>query len=222
MEFGTIERPGAALLDAFRRIPTSTLSDVLDALGIPGVIMNLKPCRPGVRFAGPAVTVKGITAGRGTYPAEEYAFGRALDVCQTGDVLVQDIGGERISCLGGLAAFAAQQKGLAGAVIEGGARDVDEINDCGFAVIARHFVPIGAKTRIRLVACNVPVKVDGIAVTPGDIVVADSSAIAVVPGRVAADVAGAALECCRNDDLARAAIERGMSFTEAFRKFPKM
>ena len=41
----------------------------------------------------------------------------------------------------------------------------------------------------RLVACNVPVKVDGIAVTPGDIVVADSSAIAVVPGRVAADVA---------------------------------
>ncbi|HEX6414407.1 MAG TPA: hypothetical protein VFZ94_15230, partial [Burkholderiales bacterium] len=113
-------------------------------------------------------------------------------------------------------------KGLAGAVIEGGARDVDEINDCGFAVIARHFVPIGAKTRIRLVACNVPVKVDGIAVTPGDIVVADSSAIAVVPGRVAADVATAALECCRNDDLARAAIERGMSFTEAFRKFPKM
>jgi len=94
------------------------------------------------------------------------------------------------------------------AVIEGGARDVDEINDCGFAVIARHFVPIGAKTRIRLVACNVPVKVDGIAVTPGDIVVADSSAIAVVPGRVAADVAEAALECCRNDDLARAAIAR--------------
>ena len=85
------------------------------------------------------MTVKGITAGRGTYPAEEYAFGRALDVCQPGDVLVQDIGGERISCLGGLAAFAAQQEGLAGAVIEGGARDVDEINDCGFAVIARHF-----------------------------------------------------------------------------------
>ena len=46
MKFGTIERPGAALLDAFRRIPTSTLSDVLDTLGIPGVIMNLDAVPP--------------------------------------------------------------------------------------------------------------------------------------------------------------------------------
>jgi regulator of RNase E activity RraA len=222
LQFGTIERPPAALLESFRAVPTSTLSDVLDAMGIAGVIMNLKPCRPGIRFVGPALTVKGITAVRGTYPAEEYAFGTALDACQPGDVLVQDIAGDRISCLGGLAAFAAKQKGVAGALVEGGARDVDEINECGFPVIARHFVPIGAKTRIRLIGCNVPVKVDGVGVMPGDIVVADSSAVVVVPQTVSAGVAAAALECCRNDELARRAIAQGMSFTEAFRKFPKM
>ncbi len=222
MEFGSIERPSSAVLDPFRTIPTSTLCDVLDGMGISAAIVNLKPCRPTIRFAGPAVTVKGITAVRGTYPAQEYAFGAALDVCRAGDVLVQDIGGDRISCLGGLAAFAAKEKELAGAVIEGGARDVDEINECGFAVIARHFVPTGAKTRIRLVGCNVPVEVDGVGVLPGDVVVADSSAVVVVPRRVLAEVAAAALECCRNDELAKQAIAAGMSFTEAFRKFPKM
>jgi regulator of RNase E activity RraA len=222
LQFGTIERPSAALLEPFRGLPTSTLSDVLDALGISKVILNLKPCRPGIRFAGPAVTVKGVTALRGTYPAEEYALGRALDTCQPGDVLVQDIGGERISCLGGVAAFAAQRKQLAGALLDGGARDIDEINECGFSVIARHFVPIGAKTRIRLVGCNVPVTVDGVGVMPGDIVVADSSAVVVVPRARAAEVAAVALECCRNDELAKQAIGQGMSFTEVFRKFPKM
>lgn len=222
MEPGAIERPPARLVATFRGIPTSTLCDVLDAMNVAGAVLHLKPCRAGIRFAGPAVTVKGIAGVRGTYRAEDYAFGAALDACQAGDVLVEDIGGEPISCLGGIAAFAARQKGLAGAVVDGGARDVDEINECGFAVIARHFVPTGAKTRIKLVGCNVGVMVDGVAVQPGDILVADSSAVAVVPRRIAAEVAAAALECCRQDEQAKAAIANGMSFADAFRKFPKM
>lgn len=222
MEFGPIDRPAAELIETFRGIPTSTLSDVLDAMDVASAVLHLKPCRSGLRFAGPAVTVKGITAVRGTYTAEDYAFGAALEACRAGDVLVEDIGGEPISCLGGIAAFAARQKGLAGAVVDGGARDIDEINECGFAVIARHFVPTGAKTRIKLVGCNVPVKLDGVAVQPGDIIVADSSAVCVVPGRLAQQVAAAALECCRQDDAAKHAIAAGMSFAEAFRRFPKM
>ena len=222
MEIGNIERPSPDLIETFRNIPTSALSDVLDSLNVNGVILSLKPCRTGIRFAGPAVTVKGITGARGTYPAQEYAFGVALDQCKSGDVLVQDISGERISCLGGIAAFAAQHKRVAGAVVDGGARDIDEINECGFSVLARHFVPTGAKTRIRLIGCNVPVKIDGVSVLPGDIIVADASAVVVVPRRVAAEVAAAGLEACRQDGQARAEIAKGLSFTEAFKKFPKM
>jgi regulator of RNase E activity RraA len=222
LEQGSIERPSAALIETFRSIPTSTLSDVLDSMNVSGVIISLRPCRSGIRFAGPAVTVKGVTGARGTYPAQEYAFGTALDACRPGDVLVQDIGGERISCMGGIAAFAAHHKGVAGAVVDGGARDVDEINECGFAVIARHFVPTGAKTRIRLTGCNVPVQIDGVAVLPGDIIVADASAVVVVPGRIAVEVAAAGLESCLQDEQAKKEIARGLSFTEAFRKFPRM
>ena len=222
MELGSIERPESGLLETFRSIPTSTLSDVLDGMGVNGVILNLKACRPGIRFVGAAVTVKGITGARGTYQPQEYAFGTALEACKPGDVLVEDIGGDRISCLGGIAAFAARHKGVAGAVLDGGARDIDEINACGFAVIARHFVPTGAKTRIKLVGCNVPVTIDGIDVLPGDIIVADSSAVAVVPRRIAAEVAAAALESCRQDEQAKQEIAQGMSFGDAFRKFPKM
>ncbi|MBI2960108.1 MAG: RraA family protein [Betaproteobacteria bacterium] len=222
MEIGDIERPSAELIAKFRNIPTSTISDVLDGMQVNGVILNLRPCRSGIRFVGPAVTVKGVTGVWGTYEAQDYAFGEALDACLPGDVLVQDICGERVSCLGGIAAFAAKHRGVAGTVVDGGARDVDEINECGFAVVARHFVPTGAKTRIKLIGCNVPVKIDGVAVAPGDIIVADASAVAVVPRAVAAEVAEAALEGCRQDEQARAEIARGLSFTEAFRKFPKM
>lgn len=222
MELGSIERPPPSLIESFRAIPTSTLSDVLDAMGVNGLILNLKPCRAGVRFVGPAVTVKGVTGVRGTYQPKEYAFGEALDACIAGDVLVEDISGERISCLGGIAALAAHHKRVAGAVVDGGARDIDEINECGFPLVARHFVPTGAKTRIRVVGCNVPVKVDGVGVLPGDIVIVDSSAVAIVPRRIAAEVAAAALESCAQDELAKKEILKGMSFTEAFRKFPKM
>ena len=104
------------------------------------------------------MTAKGITGVLGTYQPLEYAFGGALDLCVAGDVLVEDIGGERISCLGGIAAFAAHHKGVIGAVVDGGSRDIDEINECGFSVIARHFVPTGAKSRIKIIGCNVPVK----------------------------------------------------------------
>ena len=222
MEMGSIVRPDPGLVETFRKIPTSTISDVLDVMKVTGVVMNLKPCRTGISFAGPAVTVKGVTGVHGTYTAQDYAFGTALDACLPGDVLVEDIGGERISCLGGIAAFAAAHKKLAGAVVDGGARDVDEINECGFAVIARHFVPTGAKTRIKLIGCNVPVIIDGVAVGPGDIIVADASAVVVVPRAIAAEVARAALESCMQDEQAKAAIAQGMSFTDAFRKFPKM
>lgn len=222
MELGSVERPAPVLVDTFRKIPTSTISDVLDSMHVNGVILNLKPCRSGVRFAGPAITVKGVTGVWGTYQAQEYAFGTALDACTTGDVLVQDICGERISCLGGIAAFAAKHRGVAGAVVDGGARDVDEINECGFSVVARHFLPTGAKTRIKLIGCNVPVKIDGVSVLPGDIIVADASAVIVVPRGIAAEVAAAALESCQQDEQAKKEIARGMSFTDAFRKFPKM
>lgn len=222
MEIGNIERPSSELVDKFRNIPTSTISDVLDGMRLSGIILNLRPCRSGIRFAGPAITVKGVTGVWGTYQAQEYALGTALDACTTGDVLVQDICGERVSCLGGIAAFAARHRGVAGAVVDGGARDVDEINECGFSVIARHFVPTGAKTRIKLIGCNVPVKIDGVSVLPGDIIVADASAVAVVPRRIAAEVAAAALEGCRQDEQARAEIAKGLSFAEALRKFPKM
>ena len=222
MEVGAIVRPSAALIEAFRDVPTSTISDVLDSKGFNGIIVNLKPVRPGIRFVGPAITVKGVTARWGTYRPEQYTFGVALDACQKGDVLVQDIGGEAISCLGGIAAFAAKHKGVAGAVVDGGSRDVDEINECGFSVIARHFVPTGAKTRINLTGCNVPVKIDGVTVNPGDIIVVDASAIAVIPLAMAEDVAKAAREGVVQDEQARIEIAKGLSFTEAMRKFPKM
>jgi regulator of RNase E activity RraA len=222
LEIGTIVRPSSALIEIFRNIPTSTISDVLDSRGFKGIILNLKPVRPGIRFVGPAVTVKGVTGVWGTYRADQYEFGVALDACQPGDVLVQDITGEAISCLGGIAAFAAKHKGVAGAVVDGGSRDVDEINECGFSVIARHFVPTGAKTRINLIGCNVPVKIDGVPVHPGDIIVADSSAVAVIPLAMAEDVAKAAQEACAQDEQARIEIAKGLSFTEAMRKFPKM
>ena len=72
--------------------------------------------------------------------------------------------------------------GHAGAVLEGGVRDLVEIRrDYGFPVYALDVSPATTLGRYRTVAAQVPVRVGGIIVHPGDIVVGDVDGVVVVP-----------------------------------------
>jgi regulator of RNase E activity RraA len=78
-------------------------------------------------------------------------------------------------------ATTAKVRGLAGMVIDGGARDIEELEEIGFPVWSRSWVPATSVGRYVPVASNVPVTCGGVGVHPGDWIVADKTGVVVVP-----------------------------------------
>lgn len=219
---GTRAATSAELIESFKGLATSTIGNVLDDMGIGGIGLNLRPVATGMRFVGAALTVKEVTGAQHAYKTSEFGLGAVIDMCRPLDVVVIDNGGQQVSTWGGVASVAALQNGAAGLVVDGGVRDADEIIELGFPVFSRHVVPLSGKTRVKVIEINTTVKIDGMPVHAGDIIVGDSSGLVVVPLAHAAEVACLAGELERQDRQACEEIRKGLSFTEALRKFAKL
>lgn len=211
-----------AVLDLYEGLASSTVGNVLDDLGLGGIMLNLRPIVHGMRFVGAAMTVKEITGTHGTFRPEEFGLGAVVDAVLPGDVVVIDNSGQQVSTWGGVASLSAQRRGASGLVVDGGVRDADEIADLGFAVFSRHVVPMSAKTRVKVIDINCTVKIDNVSVSAGDILLGDSTGIVRIPRDRAIEVAEKAQVLERQDREASEEILAGLSFTEALRKFAKL
>lgn len=223
MDIRDISRPRGELTGALGAIATSTLANALDELDIDSRVMpSIKAVAPGFRFAGPAVTVRESLGPKGTYTSADFAVGAMIDAALPGDVIVVEGGGEAVSTWGGMASLAAALKGIAGLVVDGGVRDLEEIIAARFAVFARHMTPTTGRTRLRIEAINGPVTVDGVSLAGGDIIVADGTGIVAIPAGRAAEVLALAQGFARDDALAEDELKNGLSFSEAMAKFTKI
>src|SRR5262249_4942810 len=96
--------------------------------------------------------------------------------------LVVDAGGVKdASCFGGLAAHTAAAAGIAGALVDGAVRDLDEIESAGLPVWAAAVTPRTGNRRLEAVAINRPICCAGAQVRRGDVVVADRTGACFVP-----------------------------------------
>jgi regulator of RNase E activity RraA len=145
-----------------------------------------------------------------------------IDAADPGEVIVIAAHGARASTWGGMASLAAQVKGIAGLVVDGGVRDLEEIEACGFPVFSRHLVPTTGRTRLKVDAIGEPVEIDGVPVAPGDVIVADGTGVVCVPAAKAEQVAEIAEACAADDARAEAEIREGLSFSEAMKKFTRI
>jgi 4-hydroxy-4-methyl-2-oxoglutarate aldolase len=127
-----------------------------------------------VRIAGPAVTVRA--------PGMDGTIvGYALGQVRPGDVLVIDrCGDHRHAAFGGLVAYACKVAGLAGVIIDGVATDIGEVRKYKMPLWCRGLSAVTTK-RIGLAGefC-VPVSCGGVAVNPGDVIIADECGIVVL------------------------------------------
>ena len=165
----------------FKRISTSTISDVLDGFGIEGMLTGFHSITPGVKMVGRAVTVTESSLGLGKHSLEEFRIGEVIDTAERGDIIVFNNEGRDVSTWGYLASLEATIKGIGGVVVHGGVRDVDDIRRLRFPVFAEHVVPTSGKGRIKIESINTPIEMKGVRVSPGDTIVADGTGIAVVP-----------------------------------------
>jgi regulator of RNase E activity RraA len=134
------------------------------------------------RIVGPAVTAvlrPVLKNDKTEYPNDNLQI---LDEAPAGSVIVYVLeDGLEITGIGNLMATTAKVRGLAGAVIDGGARDTEDIERLGFPVFSRSITPATSVGRLVAVAKQVPVTCAGVLVRPGDYIVADRDGVVVVP-----------------------------------------
>ncbi|GII85527.1 diguanylate cyclase [Sphaerisporangium siamense] len=180
-------------LDRLRALDACAVSDALDTLGLPGAVTGLAPMWPAGRvMAGRVRTVKAAPKS-GAGPATHIAT-PLVAIAEPGDVVVIDNHGRTdVSCWGGLLAEAAGQRGVAGVIVDGACRDVQDCEALDLPLFARAAVTVSARGRIVQEDMDVPVQIGGVRVCGGDYVIADRNGVVFVPaadlGRVL-DLAG--------------------------------
>lgn len=167
-------------IQAFRKITTASVADALWEQGVSGhMTHDIKPINP-LKIVGPAVTVLEEPTTERMPPQHALEL---IDNAEPGSVIVISISGYRdVAVWGGLMTAGAVVNELEGAVLDGGVRDVEEIDrDYKFPIFSRSTVPSTTLGRFKTVASNVPVVVGGITVNPGDLIVGDRDGVVVVP-----------------------------------------
>lgn len=195
------------LIARLAALDTCAVSDAMDRHGLAGVALGIRPFTSTERIAGRVVTVK-LGPASGSAPAARHLGTAAIEAAAPGDVIVIDHQGrEDAAGWGGILATAAKVKGVRGVIVDGACRDVDESRERGFPVFARAAVPLTARGRAVEESFNEPVTIAGIAVRPGDLVLADGSGVVFVPaGRAAEIIATAEMIAAREAEMTHAVL----------------
>lgn len=169
-------------------LSAQAVTTVYEAAGRQGAMeSSIRAIGPGMQLCGRALTVC-------CQPADNLTLHAAIAMAQPGDVIVADVGDfEEAGHWGEITTVAAQVRGVAGLVINGGVRDVAPIQRRGFPVFAR---AISMKATVKAVpgTINHPIVCAGVTVQPGDLVLADDDGVVVVPRERAVEIIAAAIE----------------------------
>jgi regulator of RNase E activity RraA len=211
------------IVGALMKASTGNVSDAVDeATGVRGFMASdMKPVFK-AKIVGPAVTVqlrRALRTDKSEWPNLQI---RLLDEAPPGSVMVESLeDGLEIAGVGNLMATTGKVRGLAGMVIDGGARDIDELEEIGFPVWSRSWTPATSVGRYVPVAMNVPVTCGSVLVRPGDWIVADRTGVVVVPRDAIAKVLGLLREYADKEAKMVPLIEQTRSMGKALERFQR-
>ena len=163
------------------------------------------------RLSGPACTVK-------VFPGDNLMVHKALDVAQPGDIVVIDACGSTMNAvLGDLICTKAKHRGIAGFIVDGLIRDLPAVLPLDFPVFARGTTALGPLHR-GPGEINYPICCGGTVLHPGDMIVADTAGVVVVPFDIAEELLArlkshrasnaSYLEAVRRGDFSNAWVDR--------------
>jgi regulator of RNase E activity RraA len=213
----------AAMIDAYRHVEVASVSDAMEQLFHERRYMShhMQSIFP-AKFAGSALTVK-LVKEENQDPHALDGMLKAIDSGAPGSVFVMNVqDGADIAGMGGLMGTAMLSRDFAGAVIDGGVRDLPQLKKIGFPVFALGPVPSTSVGHYRFASMNSTITCDGVTVSPGDIVAADQDGVAVVPWQNAAEVLVLAQKLDDSEHSMYPFIEKYHSIEEAVKQFGRL
>ncbi|KAK4041466.1 ribonuclease E inhibitor RraA/Dimethylmenaquinone methyltransferase [Parachaetomium inaequale] len=216
-----------AVVKALQEYTTCDVSDALVKLNmhnggfLPGITM-WSPQRQGglTKIVGPAYTVQYAPKDdkRPKWPSHY------IDSVPAGAVVfVTSTPSTSNALYGGLMSTRARASGAAGSVIDGRFRDLQEQKDLGYPVFARDVGTTPPGPLLKVVAVNEPVQVDNdgqdITINPGDYLIGDVNGVVVLPKELAEQALPFMAKQVEADSKMAVEIQKGMTFTEASKKF---
>jgi 4-hydroxy-4-methyl-2-oxoglutarate aldolase len=195
-----IVRADKAAVEKLSRFGVATIHEAMGRVGLMQPYM--RPIYTNAQVCGTAVTVL-------LQPGDNWMLHVAPEVVQPGDVVVAACTVENTDgFFGELLATSYRARGAKGLIIEGGVRDVKEISEMQFPVFSRAISARGT-VKASLGSVNVPIVCAGVAVSPGDVVVADMDGVVIVPAAVAQQAADASEAREANEADKRARLAKG-------------
>lgn len=194
-----------SIYDDFRGIPTGNICDQTE--GMHASPEGIMPLDVGMSFCGRALTVR-------CDPGDNLPIHKALTVARPGDVLVVSCGDRNTGIFGEMLTLSCMSKGIKAFVTDGGVRDRKEIIELGFPVFSASVSPNGSG-KIDCGKINVPVKLCGVTVRPGDVVVGDGDGVCFIPLEQAEEVLRKAKAKKEKESELRKRIMKGVTVAEA-------
>lgn len=206
-------------------VDTSNVADILDTLGFfnQSLAPDFAPYPLSAgRLAGWAYTIRGQMT--------PYPLGgdpEKMKACQgigMGDISVWSGDGQGICYFGELIALGMQERGCAGALVDGGIRDIRWLAEHKFPVFARYRTPTQSIGRWKVNAWQIPVVMKGatsheVRINPGDFILADEDGVLVIPQDIVAAVLVEAERLTAREVAIREDLQKGLSLSEALERY---
>ncbi|MCA4131643.1 RraA family protein [Arthrobacter sp. M4] len=201
----------ASVIERLAAIPTASISDAMDSLGLHGTLHGLSPLTYGFRATGPAFTVQYAPAG-----GARGSVGDFLDDVPPGAVIVIDNDGRTdVTVWGGIMTEVAADRGIAGTIINGVCRDIATSLQQNYPLFSRGKFMRTGKDRVQLVAVQTEVTIDDVHIAPSDIICADADGALAVPQAYAEQVADIAERIEDTEARIVAAVKAGSTLVQA-------
>lgn len=210
-----MDRHTIELIERFRLLDTSCISDALDSLGIKGCLQDLHPILPSKKICGPAYTVHYISCEDKKLPSADY-----IDDVEEGSIIVIDNSG-RLDCSvwGDIMTLAASQKKIGGTLINGACRDLSTLKKLDYPVFAKGHSTATGRSRVKVDSLCVPVSVTDVLIRPGDLIIADDTGAIVVPLNHAKEVLQAAEDINNKENEIVKLLKTGKSLKKAIQLY---